>query len=155
MLPTQHQHVLIEGVRPLGTWKTATGVVLLVAVMSGLLLPAHWAHADDAASAGQGSNETGLKVAAWAFTVPYIIAKSAFAVGGAVVGALGYVFSGGSDKTAQAVWTKSIYGTYIIRPAHLKGDEAVRFVGEDHESQDKSRPASEQSPTESVAPEKK
>jgi hypothetical protein len=69
-------------------------------------------------------------------TVPYIIAKGAFAACGAVVGGLGYLFSGLDDRTAKAVWTKSIFGTYIIRPAHLRGEEAIRFLGEEPEPQD-------------------
>ena len=137
-------------------WKTTTGVGLLVAMMSVVPLSADSAWAEDADSAGQGSDDRGLQVAAWAFTVPYIIGKGAFAAGGAVVGALGYVFSGGSEKTAKAVWTRSIYGTYIIRPAHLRGEEAVHFLGEEHERQDEPMPASEQSPAQPQSqPEKK
>ena len=151
MMPTRHPHVLISEPVPLVNWIPAAGVVLLVA-MSVLLLPSGWAWADDADSTGQGSDDRGIKVAAWALTVPYIIAKGAFAVGGAVVGALGYVFSGGSDRTAKAVWTRSIYGTYIIRPAHLRGDEAIHFFGGEHEHQDESVPASHQSPPQPVAP---
>jgi len=122
--------------KSMGTnWIRATSVVLLVAVMTAVLLPAGGAWADDADSTG-GSDGTGIKVGAWAVTVPYIIAKGAFAACGAVVGGLGYLFSGLDDRTAKAVWTKSIFGTYIIRPAHLRGEEAIRFLGEEPEPQD-------------------
>jgi hypothetical protein len=154
MLPAQPAQLLRSGPRPQANWKTATGILLLVAVMTAVLLPVGGAWADDADSAG-GSDETGTKVGAWALTVPYIIAKGAFAAGGAVVGALGYLFSGLDDRTAKAVWTKSIYGTYIIRPAHLRGDEPVRFLGEEHESQNDPIPASDQSSPQPVEPEKK
>ena len=105
--------------------------MLLVAVMTVACLPG-WAWADDGDSGGV-SDGTGIKVAAWAATVPYIIAKGTFAAVGAVVGGLGYLFSGLDDRTAKAVWTKSIYGTYIIRPEHLRGEEAIRFLGEEPE----------------------
>src|SRR5262245_6740008 len=145
MLPTQQKHFLISEARSLAT----AGVVLFAAVMSILLLPADWARAEDAASDGQGSDGIGEQVAAWALTVPYIIAKGAFALGGAMVGALSYVFSGLSYDAANAVWTPSLNGTYIIRPAHLRGDEAVRFVG-GHEPHDESIPLPDQSTTEPV-----
>lgn len=132
MLPTQAVHSPASQPRPLAYWKTATRVILLVAVMAAILLPVGQARADDSASAG-GSDGTGIKVGAWAATVPYIIAKGAFAACGAVVGGLGYLFSGLDDRTAKAVWTRSIYGTYIIRPEHLRGEEAIRFLGEEPE----------------------
>jgi hypothetical protein len=147
MMPILQRHVLIWEFRSLAHWTNAAGVVLLVAVLS-VLLPADWARADDAAPAGQASDEMGIKVAAWAVTVPYIIAKGAFALGGAIVGGLGYVFSGLSYNTANAVWAPSMSGTYIIRPAHLRGEEAIRFVGEESGSQEAPPPAAEQSPAE-------
>ena len=147
-------HALRSEVRILANWKVALSAVLLVAVMAPVLLPVGEARADDSASAG-GSDGTGIKVGAWAVTVPYIIAKGAFAACGAVVGGLGYLFSGLDDRTAKAVWTRSIYGTYIIRPAHLRGDEPVRFLGEEHESQNDPIPASDQSSPQPVEPEKK
>ncbi|HKT34879.1 MAG TPA: hypothetical protein VJR03_08595 [Nitrospira sp.] len=146
MLPTQHTQVPKPKRRPLMNRITAAGIVLFVAVMTVVLLSAGGAWADDGDSSG-GSDDKGIQVGAWALTVPYIIAKGAFAAGGAVVGALGYVFSGGNERTAKAVWTRSIYGTYIIRPAHLRGEEAVRFLGPDSESQDESMPAYDQLPT--------
>lgn len=145
-LPTQQKHYLISETRP----QTTAGVVLLAAVMSILLLPADWAWAEDAPSTGQESDEIGVQVAAWALTVPYIIAKGAFALGGAIVGALSYVFSGLSFDAANAVWTPSLNGTYIIRPAHLRGDEAVRFVGDGHEPHEESIPPPDQSTSEPV-----
>jgi hypothetical protein len=154
MSPTQPIPVLTSALRTPADWKAATGVLLLVAVMMAVLLPAGGAWADDADSSG-GSDERGITVAAWALTVPYIIAKGAFAAGGAVVGALGYLFSGLDDRTAKAVWTRSIYGTYIIRPAHLRGEEAVRFLGEEHEPQNEPMPAADQAPPQPVVPEKK
>jgi hypothetical protein len=119
--------------------------------MSAALTPVSGAWADDTGSSG-GSDERGIQVGAWALTVPYIIAKGVFAACGAVVGGLGYVFSGLDERTAKAVWTRSIYGTYIIRPAHLRGEEAVRFLGPEPGSQEEQSPAYDQSPSPPPAP---
>jgi hypothetical protein len=151
MLPIQRSKVLTSKPFALPNWRTATVAMLLVAVMTAVLFPASGALADDADSTGE-SDGTGIKVGAWAATVPYIIAKGAFAACGAVVGGLGYVFSGLDDRVAKAVWTRSIYGTYIIRPAHLRGEEAVRFLGEEPERRDDSIAPLDQPPPESVAP---
>lgn len=96
--------------------------------------------------AEENSDGTGIQVASWALSVPYAIGKGAFAIGGAVVGGLGYVFSGANSETAKAVWTKSIYGTYLIRPAHLRGEEPVRFLGQAGENQDEGTPPSHPAP---------
>ena len=80
-----------------------------------LLLPGS-ALADDPPAGADSSEGTGIQVASWALTVPYAICKGAFALGGTAVGSLGYVFSGGNFHTAQTVWTRSIYGTYILYP---------------------------------------
>src|SRR5262245_61015691 len=139
----------------LAGWTKVGDVVVLVAVMGVLLLPPGWAWAEDPTSSGEGSDETGIQVAAWALTVPYIIGKGAFALGGAVVGGLGYAFSGGNSDTAKTVWTKSIYGTYIIRPAHLRGEEPVYFLGKADESQAEATPPPAKPTPEPAKPEKK
>lgn len=147
-------HVLRSEVRTLANWKAAISVLLLATVMAAILLPFGEARADDSGSAG-GSDGTGIKVGAWAVTVPYIIAKGAFAACGAVVGGLGYLFSGLDDRTAKAVWTRSIYGTYIIRPEHLRGEEAIRFLGEEPEPLHgpiEPTPVPDQAPSPPVAP---
>jgi hypothetical protein len=131
----QPEKLIATETRLLAGWTKAVAVVLLVALTGFLLLTPGWAWADDAAPGDEGSDETGIQVASWALTVPYIIGKGAFALGGAVVGGLGYVFSGGNYDTAKTVWTKSIYGTYVIRPAHLRGEEPVHFLGKADESQ--------------------
>ena len=133
-MSTQPKQFIATGTHLLAGWTQAVAVVLLVAVVGLFVLLPGWAWADDAASSGDGSDDTGIQVGAWALTVPYIIGKGAFALGGAVVGGLGYAFSGGNSDTAKTVWTKSIYGTYIIRPAHLRGEEPVHFLGQTDES---------------------
>jgi len=124
------EQLIATEIRMLTILTKAVAMVLLVALMGLLLLPPGWALAEDSASGNEGSDETGIQVASWALTVPYAIGKGAFALGGAVVGGLGYVFSGGNFDTAKGVWTPSIYGTYILRPAHLRGEEPIHFLGE-------------------------
>ena len=152
---TQPNKVIASGTRVLASWTTAVAVVVLVAVLGVLLLPPGWAWAEDPTSSDGGSDETGIQVGAWALTVPYIIGKGAFALGGAVVGGLGYAFSGGNSDTAKTVWTKSIYGTYIIRPAHLRGEEPVYFLGKSDESQAEGTPPPAHPTPEPAKPEKK
>jgi len=76
-----------------------------------------------------------VEVGSWLLTVPYCAAKTAFAVAGSVVGGLGYAFSGGNSKTAETIWTTSVYGTYILRPAHLRGEEPIHFLGKANDNQ--------------------
>jgi hypothetical protein len=110
---------------------TAIAMLLVVSTIGLILLPPGSALANTSSDSSDG---TGIEVASWALTVPYVIGKGTFALGGAVVGGLGYVFSGGNVNTAKSVWTRSIYGTYIIRPAHLRGEEPVHFFGQPDES---------------------
>ena len=139
--------------RLLSNWARAVAVLLVMALMGSLVILPGRALAEDASSGDDNSEGTGIQVASWALTVPYVIAKGAFALGGAVVGGLGYVFSGGNSNTAKSVWTRSIYGTYVIRPAHLRGEEPVRFLGQAEESQNEITPLPAQ--PEPAKPEKK
>ena len=113
----------------IGKWSRYVAIVLLVTFMGLTMIQPGSSLADDQMSGTDSSDDTGIKVASWALTVPYCIGKSAFAVAGSVVGGLGYAFSGGNSKTAQTIWTTSVYGTYILRPAHLRGEEPIHFLG--------------------------
>ena len=155
VLPTvsvKPEKLIATGSRLLAVW---TKAIALVLVMWILLLPPGWIWADDGVSGSDGSDDTGIKIGAWALTVPYIIGKGAFAVGGATVGGLGYLFSGGNSDTAKSVWTKSIYGTYIIRPEHLRGEEPVHFLGQADGNQAEAAPPAAKATPQSVTPEKK
>ena len=114
-------------------WSKSIAIVLIVTVMGLTMIPAGVTFAQDQASSSDGSDSTGIQVASWLATIPYCAGKSAFAVAGSVVGGLGYAFSGGNSETAQAIWTKSVYGTYILRPAHLRGEEPIHFIGQSDE----------------------
>ncbi|HKO30614.1 MAG TPA: hypothetical protein VJU54_05720 [Nitrospiraceae bacterium] len=108
--------------------------VLIVTVMGLTMMPPGLAFAQDQTSGTDSSEGTGIQVASWLLTIPYCVGKSAYAIAGSVVGGLGYAFSGGNTDTAQTIWTKSVYGTYILRPAHLRGEEPIHFVGEADEN---------------------
>jgi hypothetical protein len=141
--------------RLLSNWARAGAVLLVMALIGSLVVLPGRALAEEASSGYDNSEGTGIQVASWALTVPYVIAKGAFALGGAVVGGLGYVFSGGNSNTAKTVWTRSMYGTYVIRPAHLRGEEPVHFLGHAEENQSEVTPLPAQPKPESAKPEKK
>jgi hypothetical protein len=116
-------------------WSRFVTVMLIVTFMGLTVIPPGSALAEDKAPGTDSSDDTGIKVASWLLTVPYCAGKTAFAIAGSVVGGLGYAFSGGNSETAQAIWTKSVYGTYILRPTHLRGEESIHFLGKTGDEQ--------------------
>jgi hypothetical protein len=113
-----------------GKWSRSVTVVVVAICVSLAMIPPGASMADDQAAGTNSSDDTGIQVASWLLTIPYCAGKSAFAVAGSVVGGLGYAFSGGNSKTAESVWKTSVYGTYILRPAHLRGEEPIHFLGQ-------------------------
>ena len=71
----------------------------------------------------------GMQAGSALATIAYFPFKVVTAIGGGIVGGLGYLFSGGSKAAANAVWVPSVYGTYIITPDHLAGRKPVQFSG--------------------------
>ena len=125
------------------SWSRSVAVVLIVAFVGLTMIPPGSTLAEDAEAQAVGTDSsegTGIQVASWALTVPYCLGKVVYAVTGAVVGGMGYLLSGGDKKTAQAVWTPSIYGTYILRPAHLRGEEPIHFLGQSDNGQSEPAP---------------
>ena len=59
----------------------------------------------------------------------YGAGKLAFAISGGLVGGLAWAFSGGDMTTADSVWNPALKGTYVITPAHLKGEKPIEFIG--------------------------
>jgi hypothetical protein len=103
-------------------------ILLIVTLIGSILSAPGMTLAQDQTSGTASSDGMGIKVASWALTVPDCLAKTAFAIGGGIVGGLGYFFSGGNEQTAQAIWNTSVTGTYIIRPAHLRGEPSAFSV---------------------------
>ena len=110
-------------------WSRFITVMLIVTFMGLTMIPPGSALAEGQTSGTDSSEGTGIQAASWLLTVPYCAGKSAFAIAGSVVGSLGYAFSGGNSETAQSIWTKTVYGTYILRPPHLSGEEPIHFLG--------------------------
>ncbi len=75
------------------------------------------------------SNEATLGIGSALLTLVYFPAKLVYALLGGIVGGFTYGLTGGDLELAQGVWEPSFYGTYVITPDHLKGNEPVRFVG--------------------------
>lgn len=71
----------------------------------------------------------GLQAASWIITIPYGAVKSAYAIGGGIVGGLAWVVTGGSTDVAKSVWIPSMTGDYIVQPQHLTGEKTLHFVG--------------------------
>ncbi len=116
------------------TLQTSTLTVVILAVFAFVLVPIGSAQSvPPFQEEGATASEAGLGAASFFLSLPYGAAKVAFAAGGGLVGGLAYVFSGGDDATAKTIWTTSVYGTYILTPAHLKGDKPIRFLGVEDE----------------------
>ncbi len=75
------------------------------------------------------TNEAALGIGSALLTVVYFPVKLVYAILGGIVGGFAYGLSGGDLETAKDVWEPSFYGTYVITPDHLKGNEPVRFFG--------------------------
>ncbi|MCA9476372.1 MAG: hypothetical protein KC563_11315, partial [Nitrospira sp.] len=82
--------------------------------------------ADEETSQG---NEAMLGFGSGLLTLVYLPLKTAYAIVGTVVSGLTYAVTGGDLDTAKTVFEPSVYGTYVITPDNLKGNEPVRFFG--------------------------
>lgn len=71
----------------------------------------------------------GLQAASWALTIPYGATKTAYAIGGGIVGGLAWAMTGGNMVAAKSIWIPSMTGDYIIQPEHLTGKKHLYFVG--------------------------
>ena len=111
-----------------GSLKKWTSVFMLIvfALVVGIGTPVVSFAAEEESSP---SNEAALGVGSFFLTLVYTPLKMAYAIGGGIVGGFAYALTGGNLETAQDVWEPSVYGTYVITPDHLKGNEPVRFFG--------------------------
>ncbi len=105
---------------------TSVMVLCAFALVVGLGIPStSWANEGDS----DPSNEAVLGLGSGLLTLVYLPAKIGYAALGGIVGAFTYGLTGGNLETAQSVWEPSFYGTYVITPDHLKGNDPVRFFG--------------------------
>jgi hypothetical protein len=109
-----------------GSTKKGTSVFMLIvfALVVGIGTPVVSFAAEEESSP---SNDAALGVGSFVLTLVYAPLKIAYAIGGGVVGGFAYALTGGDLETAQSIWEPSVYGTYVITPDHLKGNEPVRF----------------------------
>jgi hypothetical protein len=99
--------------------------VMLVWVMA-LGMPGQVRAAEEESSE---SREAMLGFGSGLLTLVYLPVKTVYAVLGGIIGTFAYGLTGGDLETAKLVWEPSVYGTYVITPDHLKGNQPVRFVG--------------------------
>jgi hypothetical protein len=104
-------------------WNLSLGVLL------GLLIASPGPPAIAAERTQATSENAGVQAASWFVTVPYGAVKTAFAIGGGIVGGLAWVVTGGNTETAKAVWIPSMTGDYVVQPQHLTGEKMLHFVG--------------------------
>jgi hypothetical protein len=83
----------------------------------------------EAQTSDSSPSGVGLQAASWLATIPYGALKSAYALGGGVVGGLAWVVTGGSTTVAKAIWIPAMTGDYIVRPENLTGEKPLRFIG--------------------------
>ncbi len=104
-----------------------SGLVLCVFVLMVCLGLPGMSWAEDEGSSQ--TNEAALGFGSGILTFLYLPAKVVYATLGGIVGGFTYGLTGGDLETAKSVWEPSMYGTYVITPDHLKGNEPVRFYG--------------------------
>lgn len=112
-----------------GVFKQLTGVCVLLAFSLIVCLGATGVSLAAEQELSSPTNEAALGIGSALLTVIYFPVKFAYAILGGVVGTFTYGLTGGDLETAKAVWEPSFYGTYVITPDHLKGNEPVRFIG--------------------------
>ena len=79
--------------------------------------------------------EFGLGVGSLLLSLPYGLVKTVYAVGGIVVGGLGWTLTGGRNDVARAIWQPALRGDYVITPEVLTGQKPLTFVGRDPRSE--------------------
>ena len=117
----------VLGSNPKCAWKQGMMIVVMMIFSTVLLLTPTITTAAEGETSQ--SEEAGLGIGSGILTLVYLPVKVVYAALGGIVGGFTYVLTGGDVDTAKSVWEPSFYGTYVITPSHLKGDEPVRFFG--------------------------
>ncbi|MBI4000854.1 MAG: hypothetical protein HY348_03620 [Nitrospira defluvii] len=82
-------------------------------------------------SAARSGTEAIQGLGSYFLTLPYGGIKMAVAVLGAVVGGLGFVFTGGDSEQNLGPIAG---GEYVITPEHIRGEKDLHFFGNAHAS---------------------
>lgn len=112
-----------------GVLKQVTGMCVLLSFSLSIGLGAPGVSLAAEQELSSPSNEAALGMGSALLTLVYFPCKLVYAILGGIVGTFTYGLTGGDLETAKAVWEPSFYGTYVITPDHLKGNEPVRFIG--------------------------
>lgn len=104
-------------------WTTMLGVLLATAAPR------------PAAAAPEYVRDFGLGMAAVGSNIFYIPGKMLYAIGGGIVGGLGYIFTAGNLDAAQNIWSPSVGGTWILTPEMMAGKQPILFSGESFDPQ--------------------
>ena len=101
----------------------------MVAVVAALWL---WAHVAAAATTEEECywSQGGYGVVSVLANLLYMPTKVVYAGLGAITGGLAYVLTVGDEDVSDAVWSRSVGGTYVVTPSMVRGDEDVLFFGE-------------------------
>ena len=110
-------------------WKQGWAILLLFTFSLLVVIPSGVAFAAEEENGTSASAEAGLGIGSGLLTLVYLPLKVAYAALGGIIGGFAYALTGGDLDTAKTVWKPSFYGTYVITPDHLKGNEPVRFYG--------------------------
>ncbi len=103
-------------------------VVALVAALLALGQPS-WADPSNGRSYG---GDAGYGLLAVVTNVLYMPFKVVYASVGAVTGGLAYVLTIGNTDVAEAIWSPSMGGTYVVTPGMLRGDQEFLVNGPSH-----------------------
>jgi hypothetical protein len=98
-----------------------TGIILLMIVCQLSMAPS--------VSAESTVSVAGTGAGAFFATLLYTPAKMIYAIIGGLIGSAAYGLSGGDEVAASRIWTPALRGTYVLTPAHLRGEEPIRFAG--------------------------
>jgi hypothetical protein len=102
---------------------------LFIGIPLGLVIALTGTPAVSAERTQTTSENAGVQAASWFVTVPYGAVKTAFAIGGGIVGGVMWAATGGNTEMAKAVWIPSMAGDYVVQPQHLTGEKTLHFVG--------------------------
>ena len=73
--------------------------------------------------------EGGLGAGSALASIAWAPLKLVYALGGLLIGGLGYAWAGADGEVSKRVLRVSLAGDYVITPAHLQGQKRLRFAG--------------------------